>query len=67
MCYVYSSLDRFSSGWVGDDIEDIRLHLHTGSDFVGCTQSNKSISGVLLVLEGTKTYQEDWPCGIFNA
>ena len=63
MSYVASSLDDYCIGWVGDPIEDIRLHLYTDSDFAGCALSNKSTSGVFLVLEGPHTY---YPTGFLS-
>merc|ERR1711994_15079 len=56
MDYIYETKDFVNVGWVGDPVEDIRLHLYTDSDFVGCQKSNKSTTGVFLVLDGPNTY-----------
>ena len=63
MCYVASSLEHRSVGWIGDTIEDLRLHVYSDSDFAGCQRTNKSTSGVLLVMEGPNSF---YPIGFLS-
>ncbi len=55
VCYVNSTLDHRLVGWVGDEVDDIRLHMYTDADFAGCQTTNKSTSGVFMSLEGPRT------------
>ena len=50
MCYVKCTLGHKMTGWIGDPIESLNVHLYTDADYGG--SQNKSTSGVHLSIEG---------------
>jgi hypothetical protein len=55
ICYVQHSLDMFMVGWIGDDARTLSPHLYCDADFAGCSETQRSTSGVHLALEGLHT------------
>ena len=43
-------------GFVGDEIDKLRLMLFTDADFAGCKKSQKSTTGAFLALTGPNTF-----------
>merc|ERR1711884_633594 len=35
-CYLSCTLDHIQMGWIGDKLEDLRLHIYSDADFAGC-------------------------------
>ena len=55
MNYVHSSIETMMIGWVDQTNDDADLHLFTDSDFAGCAVSQRSTTGVHLVIAGKYT------------
>ena len=55
MSYLLCSQDKLFTGWVGDHFDDIAPYLFTDADYAGCTESQKSTSGIFLTLKGPRT------------
>ena len=52
ICYIHSTYDKRQVGWIGDPIHQLSPHLYADADFAGCEKSQKSTSGVHLMIEG---------------
>ena len=52
MNYVHSSLQLRMVGWIGDKLDNIEPHLFADADFSGCTFTQRSTTGLHLVLRG---------------
>ena len=55
MCYVYSTLAYRQMGWVGDDKSSTNLVMFIDADFAGCPRTQRSTTGIHLVLAGKVT------------
>merc|ERR1712051_789520 len=56
MSYVKTTKHYRLTSWIGDPIEDLRLHLYSDADFAGCQTTNKSTTGVFMALEGPRSF-----------
>ena len=52
MCYIHSTLSLRMTGWIGDPLDKLSLHLYADADFAGCASTARSTSGVFLCLAG---------------
>merc|ERR1712039_860804 len=52
MCYINSTTHYRQTGWIGDDRDQLQVHLFADADFAGDSKTSKSTSGVHLVLLG---------------
>ena len=43
-------------GWIGDGLEELRLHLYCDADFAGDRESMKSTTGVHMALQGPGSF-----------
>ena len=55
MCYIQTTLKYRQVGYVGDDYDEIDIHLFTDADFAGCGKSQRSTTGVHLQFAGPTT------------
>ena len=55
VCYIHSTKSHRMAGWVGDALPDIALRLHADADFAGCTETQRSTSGLHLQMQGPHT------------
>jgi hypothetical protein len=55
MCYINSSKHLRMIGWVGDKPTDLQCHLFADADFAGCTQTQRSTSGIHLCVRGPRS------------
>ena len=55
MCYINSSLNIKTVGWIGDPLKDISPVLFADADFAGRAKTARSTSGVFLALHGPST------------
>ena len=60
MGYIQATLHYRQIGWVGDELADIFLHLHSDADFAGGTDSKRSTTGIHLMALGP------WTCFPIN-
>ena len=58
MCYINGTFHVRMTGWIGDAIEDVTLHLFADADFAGCSKTSRSTSGAHLTLLGSRS---TWP------
>ena len=56
MSYIHSTLDFRLVGFVGDSIEDVRVHVYVDVDFAGDPSTKRSTTGVQVCLCGSATY-----------
>ena len=57
ICYVNSTMDNvFMYAFIGDSSEDLTLRLYTDADLASCELTEKSTSGVFLVLRGPNSW-----------
>ena len=54
--YIAATVNKTMSGYVGDCAKDLKLRLYVDSDHGGDLFDRKATSGVLLVLEGPRTW-----------
>ncbi len=52
MCYIHTTKDYKMVGWIGDDFSAVGLHLFSDADFAGCSETQRSTSGVHLAVQG---------------
>ena len=55
MLYVKSTQDFQMVNWCGDAISDCKLVMYTDADFAGCTRTQRSTSGIIMMLIGPNT------------
>ena len=55
MCYIHSTYHYRLTGWVGNTLDEVDVHLFADADFAGDSKSSKSTSGIALVLLGSRT------------
>ncbi|MDE0839965.1 MAG: Ty1/Copia family ribonuclease HI, partial [Kiritimatiellae bacterium] len=55
MLYVKSTQDLQMVNWCGDDMKDCKLVMYTDADFAGCTRTQRSTSGIVIMLIGPNT------------
>ena len=55
IAYMESAKGWRSVAFVGDDLKDTRISLHTDADHAGCKKDKRSTSGVFLALTGPHT------------
>ena len=53
--YIHATKSHRMIGWVGDELRCIKPHLYADADFAGCTSTQRSTSGVHVVLRGPNT------------
>ena len=56
VCYINCTLDLRMVGWVGDDLSELDLVSAVDADFAGDSDTERSTSGLFLVVEGDFTY-----------
>ena len=54
--YLQASIHYRLIGYIGDELDDVRLRLYVDADFAGETRDAKSSSGGYLVLIGKRAY-----------
>ena len=54
--YINSSKDHVLRGWVGDDLNNLKLGIWSDADFAGCKITMRSTSGCYAALTGTNTF-----------
>ena len=52
MSYVHTHAALQMTGWIGDDLSSLRPELYTDADLAGCSQTQRSTSGVLHCVTG---------------
>ena len=55
MSHVDHSLNKRQIGWVGDMPTELAPHMFCDADFAGCTQTQRSTSGVHMALMGPRS------------
>ena len=55
ICAIWSSLDHFMFGWVGNEVSELEPHFYADADFAGCQRSQRSSTGAFVALEGSHT------------
>ena len=53
--YVASHTELCMTGWVGDPISALRPHLFSDADLAGCSQTQRSTTGVLHTIQGPRS------------
>ena len=56
VCYMKASLHHRQYAWVGDSMEDVRLHLYTDADLASDPEDSVSTSGAYFALVGPHTH-----------
>ena len=56
MCYIHSTHSLRMTGWIGDPLDKLSLHLFADADFAGCASTARSTSGVFLCLKGPDSF-----------
>ena len=56
MSYINSSKDHVLRGWVGDNLDDLKLGIWSDADFAGCKITMRSTSGCFAALTGSNTF-----------
>ena len=52
MGYIKATVNYAMVGWIGDPINELRLHLYADADFAGCQTTNRCTSAMFLTIEG---------------
>ena len=55
MDYIHSTYHWREVNWVGDEIENLSIHLYPDADFGGCQATSKSTSGCFFCVSGQDT------------
>ena len=55
MLYVNSTQDLQMVNWCGDKLEDCKIVMYTDADFAGCNRTQRSTSGIIIMLVGPNT------------
>ncbi|MDE0839722.1 MAG: hypothetical protein OSB41_11810, partial [Kiritimatiellae bacterium] len=55
MLYVSCTRHLRQVSWCGDSIEDLTLKMYADADFAGCTRTQRSTSGIILMMVGPHT------------
>ena len=55
ICAIWSSLDHYMFGWVGNEVSELEPHFYADADFAGCQRSQRSSTGAFVALEGSHT------------
>eukprot|EP00975_Prorocentrum_lima_P012895 2735677-Prorocentrum_lima.AAC.1 len=55
ICYIKSSLSVRLVSWCGDHPDKLGLVLYADADFAGCHRTNRSTSGVVILVQGPNT------------
>ena len=53
--YIQYSKGYRLMGWVGDKLEQCQPHLYADADFAGCSETQRSTSGLHFVCQGPRT------------
>ena len=55
MLYVASTTHLRMVSWCGDKLEDLMLRMYCDADFAGCTRTQRSTSGIIIMMCGPST------------
>ena len=58
MCFIQGSLKVRMTGWIGDPVSALGVHLFADADFAGCPKTSRSTSGMHLSVMGPSSV---WP------
>merc|ERR1712051_583389 len=53
--YIAYSKSHRTVGWVGDKLSDLQPHVFADADFAGCSETQRSTSGLHFVIMGPRT------------
>ena len=58
VCYINSTVSAVQCGWIADSLDTLQPTLYADADFAGCILTQRSTTGVYLVIRGPRSC---WP------